>query len=123
MIEKGNRLKDILCNLASIMMVICGLFMFYSFKIHLVLRWLIVVVSIIVATVMFFFVSSTGINTRGHIRSAWREVRKVVWPSRKETIQFSWIIVIFVAVLGLVLWMLDSALSWILYGVLLKGSV
>ena len=40
------------------------------------------------------------------------EVRKVVWPSRQETTQTTLIVVVVVALVGLMLWGLDSGLSW-----------
>lgn len=40
------------------------------------------------------------------------EVRKVVWPSREETTQTTLIVVVVVFLVGLMLWGLDSGLSW-----------
>lgn len=56
-------------------------------------------------------------STQG--RSAWNlakearvEVRKVVWPTRQETTQTTLIVVVVVFLVGLLLWGLDSGLSW-----------
>ena len=40
------------------------------------------------------------------------EVRKVVWPTRQETTQTTLIVVVVVIFVGLILWGLDSSLSW-----------
>jgi preprotein translocase subunit SecE len=40
------------------------------------------------------------------------EVRKVVWPTRKETTQTTLIVVAMVVVMGIVLWLFDSFLLW-----------
>jgi preprotein translocase subunit SecE len=40
------------------------------------------------------------------------EVRKVVWPTRQETTQTTLIVVVVVFLVGLLLWGLDSGLSW-----------
>ena len=52
-------------------------------------------------------------------RSAWDlakearvEVRKVIWPTRQETTQTTMIVVAVVILVGLILWGLDSGLSW-----------
>ena len=52
-------------------------------------------------------------------RAAWElakearvEVRKVVWPTRQETTQTTIIVVVVVIFVGLILWGLDSSLSW-----------
>jgi preprotein translocase subunit SecE len=38
------------------------------------------------------------------------EARKVVWPTRKETMQMTGIVVAFVFVMALFLWLVDGAL-------------
>jgi preprotein translocase subunit SecE len=52
-------------------------------------------------------------------RAAWElakearvEIRKVVWPTRQETSQTTLIVVVVVIFVGLILWGLDSSLSW-----------
>ena len=41
------------------------------------------------------------------------EIRKVVWPTRQETVQTTVIVVGFVIVVALILWGLDSLLGWL----------
>lgn len=41
------------------------------------------------------------------------EARKVVWPTRKETLQMTGVVVAFVFVMALFLWMVDGLLMWI----------
>lgn len=47
------------------------------------------------------------------------EGRKVVWPTRKEAMQATGMVFVFVAVLALFMWMVDSGLSWLFYDVIL----
>ena len=42
------------------------------------------------------------------------EIRKVVWPTRQETIQTTMIVVGVVIFVAFVLWLLDSGLSWLI---------
>ncbi|PCJ42753.1 MAG: preprotein translocase subunit SecE [SAR86 cluster bacterium] len=42
------------------------------------------------------------------------EIRKVVWPTRAETTQTTLIVVVVVLVVALILWALDSLLSWLI---------
>ncbi|WP_188752359.1 preprotein translocase subunit SecE [Marinobacterium zhoushanense] len=44
------------------------------------------------------------------------EIRKVVWPTRQETLQTTAIVVVAVLIVGLLLWGLDSLLGWIVSG-------
>jgi preprotein translocase subunit SecE len=41
------------------------------------------------------------------------EIRKVVWPTRQETVQTTMIVVACVIVVALILWGLDSLLGWL----------
>ena len=52
-------------------------------------------------------------------REAVAETKKVVWPSRKETMQTTCIVFAFVLVMALVLWMTDKGLEWVLYELVL----
>jgi preprotein translocase subunit SecE len=46
------------------------------------------------------------------------EIRKVVWPTRQETIQTTFIVVAVVIFVAFVLWLLDSGVSWIVQSVI-----
>jgi len=41
------------------------------------------------------------------------EIRKVVWPTRQETMQTTMIVLLVVVVAGLILWLLDTILGWL----------
>ena len=51
-------------------------------------------------------------------RESRTEIRKVVWPTRQETVQTTMIVVAFVIVVALILWGLDSLLGWLVSGVI-----
>ena len=44
-------------------------------------------------------------------RDSW-ETRKVVWPTRKETMQMTGYVFAFVFVMALFLWLTDKTLEW-----------
>ena len=50
---------------------------------------------------------------------SWAEVKKVVWPTRKETIQTTAAVFAFVVVMAVFLWISDKTLEWVLYDLLL----
>jgi preprotein translocase subunit SecE len=52
-------------------------------------------------------------------RDSWKEVKKVVWPTRKESIQMTLYVLAFCAVMALFLWTTDKTLEWLLYDVIL----
>lgn len=49
----------------------------------------------------------------GLFRDARSEIRRVVWPTRQELLQTTAIVVVFVLIVALLLWGLDSLVSWI----------
>ncbi|WP_432696873.1 preprotein translocase subunit SecE [Marinobacterium sp. YM272] len=51
-------------------------------------------------------------------KEAKNEIRKVVWPTRQETLQTTAIVVVAVLIVGLLLWGLDSLLGWLVSGVI-----
>ena len=52
-------------------------------------------------------------------RDAVREVKKVVWPTRKEAVQMTLYVFAFVVVMALFLWLTDKTLAWLLYDLVL----
>ena len=52
-------------------------------------------------------------------RESWSEAKKVVWPTRKETVQTTGIVFAFVVVMALFLWATDKTIEWTLYDVIL----
>ena len=70
---------------------------------------LLVVVAISVAIMM---TTQFGKQSWSFLQDARTEVRKVVWPTRKETSQTTLLIMLSVIVVGLMLWGLDSLLLW-----------
>jgi len=71
------------------------------------------------AAVAVFFASEPGKELFAFGRDAWREVRKVVWPSRKEAIQMTAYVFAFVVVMAIFLWLTDKTLEWVLYDLVL----
>jgi len=50
------------------------------------------------------------------LKEARVELRKVVWPTRPELIQTTVIVIVFVLVVGLILWGMDSLISLLVSG-------
>ncbi|TBW55958.1 preprotein translocase subunit SecE [Marinobacter halodurans] len=52
------------------------------------------------------------------LKEARVEIRKVVWPTRPELVQTTFIVVAFVLVVALLLWIMDSLISWLVSGII-----
>lgn len=71
------------------------------------------------AAVGVFASSESGRQLLAFGRDAWREVKKVVWPTRKEATQITLYVFAFVVVMALFLWMTDKTLEWVFYDLIL----
>jgi preprotein translocase subunit SecE len=84
----------------------------------LVLRLLAVLAGFI-AGALVAWLSAPGRQFAGFAVESWGEVKKVVWPTRKETVQTTAAVFAFVLVMAVFLWISDKTLEWILYDLLL----
>ena len=50
------------------------------------------------------------------------ETKKVVWPNRKETLQTTGIVFVFVVVMALFLWLVDASLLWVVRKLMGQGD-
>jgi preprotein translocase subunit SecE len=71
------------------------------------------------AAVVVFLTSEPGKEFIGFGRDSVKEVKKVVWPSRREAIQMTAYVFGFVVVMALFLWLTDKTLEWVFYDLIL----
>jgi preprotein translocase subunit SecE len=71
------------------------------------------------AAVGVFLTSEPGQQLIGFGMDATRELKKVVWPTRKEATQMTLVVFAFVFVMALFLWLTDKTLEWIFYDLIL----
>jgi preprotein translocase subunit SecE len=82
------------------------------------MQWAALLLGLTLATGVFF-ISEAGRELIGFGRDAWREVKKVVWPARKEAIQITAYVFGFVLIMALFLWLTDKTLEWLFYDLIL----
>lgn len=73
----------------------------------------------LIAAVAVFLVSEQGRQLIGFAKDSWKEVKKVVWPTRKETVQMTLYVFAFVVIMALFLWLTDKTVEWVLYDLIL----
>lgn len=71
------------------------------------------------AAVAVFLSAESGRQLIAFGRDSWREVKKVVWPARKEAIQMTAYVFGFVVIMAVFLWLTDKTLEWVFYDLLL----
>ena len=74
-----------------------------------------VVAALMAAATAGFLASRTakGQDALNFARESRLEIRKVVWPTRPETVQTTVVVFVFTAITGVLLLLLDGALVWL----------
>ena len=104
---------------AAVALVIVALAGFYLLaKQGQVVQWGVLVVGLI-AAVAVFLTSWPGKEFVGFGRDSAKEIKKVVWPTRKEAIQMTVYVFGFVVIMALFLWATDKTLEWVFYDLIL----
>ncbi len=104
---------------AASVMVVAALAAFYLLdKQGSLVQWAALLVGLAIAAGVFF-ISETGKQLIAFAQDAWKEVRKVVWPARKEAIQITAYVFGFVLIMAMFLWLTDKTLEWLFYDLIL----
>ena len=104
---------------AAAALVVAALAAFYALSARgALIQWGSLVVCLVLAVVVFF-TSLQGRQLVGFAKDAWREVLKVVWPTRKEALQMTAYVFVFVLLMAVFLWLTDKTLEWLLYDLIL----
>jgi preprotein translocase subunit SecE len=74
----------------------------------------------VAAVVMWF--TEAGRTFVAFSRESWEEAKRVVWPSRKETLQTTGVVFAFVFVMAIFLWAVDAGLLWMTQKFLGQGG-
>ncbi len=103
----------------AVSLVIAALVGFYMLsKQGVWVQWAVLLVSLSAAFAVFL-TSEMGRQLIAFGRDAIREVKKVVWPERKEAMQITAYVFAFVVVMALFLWLTDKTLEWVFYDLIL----
>ena len=74
------------------------------------------------AAIVLMWFTETGRTFAAFSRESWEEAKRVVWPTRKETLQTTGVVFVFVLVMALFLWIVDASLLWVTQKVLGTGG-
>jgi preprotein translocase subunit SecE len=110
---------DTLKFILALVLVAAGVLGFYVLSSQpTVLRVLVVLAGVAAgASIAAFTVPGRRFFALG--RESIAESKKVVWPSKKETLQTTGIVFVFVLTMALFLWLADKSIEWVLYDLIL----
>ncbi|MGQ0591604.1 MAG: preprotein translocase subunit SecE [Gammaproteobacteria bacterium] len=106
-------------NLDAVMLGLAGLLVagalgaFYYFGDQSLLMRVVGLLVVIGLALWLGFRTQKGRDISAFMKEAQVEVRKVVWPTRQETVRTTLIVVLMVVTVAAFLWVLDAGLSWL----------
>ena len=98
--------------LLAVSLLAGGITAFYYFEEQMLVVRVLGLLAIAGIAVFVAAQSSAGKNILGFITGAHSEVRRVVWPTRAETVQTTLAVLVMVLLVGIALWLLDMLLLW-----------
>lgn len=94
----------------AFLLIVAGVVGFYALKDGAaVLRVMSVLVGVMAAAGVFW-TTEPGKQLFGFAKDSVAEAKRVVWPTRKETLQTTGVVVLFAVVMALFLWAVDASL-------------
>jgi len=96
----------------ALLLVAAGIFGFYYFEAESQLLRVLGILAIVL--IAFLVVATTAIGRKGlgYAKDSRLEVRKVVWPTRQETVQTTIAVLVVVLIVAIMLWLVDMFLGW-----------
>ena len=111
-IEASSQKLDTFKLGLALLIIVAGLVCFYLFNDYSLLFRVIGLLVGVGISVAIALQTAKGKEIWGYFRDAQIEVRKVVWPTRQETIQTTLIVIVMVILVAIILWLLDMFLGW-----------
>ena len=120
-LDKTAELADVLKWIAALALLVAALVAFYVFSSESLLLRVVGLLAAAGGAGAIVYTTRKGREVWTFLRDARTEVRKVVWPTRTETLQTTGIVVVVVSLLAIVMWGFDSVLSVAVKAVLGTG--
>ncbi|OQK15189.1 preprotein translocase subunit SecE [Methyloprofundus sedimenti] len=103
---------DVLKYILSLVLISAGVVAFYMFSDYSQLYRVLGMVAIVVVALTIMMTTQAGHHSWSFAQEARQEVRKVVWPTRNETMQTTLMVFAMVIIVGFIIWLLDTFLFW-----------
>ena len=109
--ERSSK-ADVAKLLLAIVLLVGAIVAFYYYARYMLLVRVLGLLAAVGVAVAIALQTQIGRLARQFVQESRTEVRKVVWPTRQETMQTTLAVVVMVIVVGILLWLLDMFLVW-----------
>ena len=110
--EQTSSALDTFKLMSAVLVLIAGVVGFYYFEDESQLLRVLGMLGVAVVAFLIAATSDPGRRGLGFVREARVEVRKVVWPTRQETLQTTVAVLFMVGLVAIMLWLFDMFLGW-----------
>lgn len=121
-VEKQTQKSDLVLWILAVALVTSGVVANFYFSAQSIYVKASVSILLTIATLFVCAKTEPGKTFIMFWQSSVTELRKVVWPTRKETMQMTLAVMLMVTVMGILLWTLDSILGKLMAWLLGAGS-
>jgi preprotein translocase subunit SecE len=106
----------------SLLLVVAGVAGFYVLAEHATIWRVLSVLAGVIAAFALFATTALGVSAVAFVKESVAETRRVVWPTRKETIQTTTIVFVMVVVMAIFLWIVDVGFLWAVKMLMGRGA-
>ncbi|MDD2758992.1 MAG: preprotein translocase subunit SecE [Methylomonas sp.] len=110
--EQDTSVADIIKLVFCPVLILIGVVAFYHYSDLLLLYRVLGLVAVVSAAIGICFTTAKGRSVWLFIGESKQEMRRVVWPTRDETVRTTLLVFVMVFIVGLILWLLDMFLFW-----------
>jgi preprotein translocase subunit SecE len=103
----------------AVILLVAALVLYYTLADYSMAIRLAVLFGGIAAAILIVAISPDGRRFIAYAGDSWREVKKVVWPTRRESTQMTLVVFGFVLIMSLFLWLADKLIEWLVFSVFL----
>ena len=121
-VETVSGVQETIKLLAALLIVLAAVVGFYVYADE---STLVRVLALLAATGVSLFIAlqtSKGRDCWAFLQDTQMVVRKVVWPTRQETIQTTLLVILMVIIVAIFLWLLDMFLGWSIGSLMGRGG-
>ena len=96
----------------AVALLVAGVAAFYYWSESITIVRVLAVIGGAAAGAVVFLTTAPGKQFFAFSQESIEETKRVVWPTRKETLQTTGVVFAFVAVMAVFLWLVDAGLLW-----------